>query len=137
TFTVGNKDVQVISLGIYDAPGNKKTPNKGKVGDGLEQPAIVTLYLARDKSKVAQVTVPAGDKAALSGDYRYSALDKPVTLKAGAKYAIMIGVSKGGNGFRDYHGSSEAPTSSKDIADLVPVFTTRGNATRASFPTGN
>jgi hypothetical protein len=48
-----------------------------------------------DVKPLAEVSIPWGKAAPLDGGYRWVALDKPVTLKAGERYVVVAEVMSG------------------------------------------
>lgn len=147
-FTVGDKDVQVTHLGIYDGPGtyNSETntqvkPADGVVGDGLGQPAAVSIYREGDATAVATGVVPAGNEGTGMDEdftFRYVELEAPVKLDAGATYFIMAGYGGGekGNVFHHHGGGTTAP--SFDSAFTVDIkagyFNAKGSHNKALSP---
>lgn len=133
--TVGPKDVQVTHLGIYDAPGNTDTPNRGSAGDGLHHAAPVGLYRVSDGELLAEVTLPAGNEAELENGFRYVELDAPVTLKAGRTYRLAMGVNLSGNGFLNYSGGQVGPTLSDSFKIGTRVYhDVRNDGSTLSMP---
>ncbi len=134
-FKVGPGEVKVIQLGVYDAPGNQADPNDGKVGDGLEQSAVVGLYRVSDKKLIADATIPAGEEGTLLDGFRYVALEESVTLDADGVYRLVMGVDRGGNGFRNYQGGAVAPKTSEHFRISPSVYhNTRGRHNRLEYP---
>ncbi len=76
SFSVGNKDVELDALGIYD---------DGM--DGMVDAHAVGIW-TNGGTLLAQTTVPSGTAGTLVGSYRYTALPTPITLTAGQTYVI-------------------------------------------------
>jgi len=78
-FTVGDQDLSLTSLGVYD-----------DFGDGINTAHPVGIWDTTG-SLLGAVTVPAGTLGTLRGLFRYAELPDPVTLNAGQTYILGAG----------------------------------------------
>ena len=76
-------DIDVTALDFFDA-----TSLPAGSGTGLSQPHEVGIYRVSDQSLITSDTIPAGIGGALSANFRYVRLPKPVRLTGGTTYLV-------------------------------------------------
>lgn len=97
-FTVGGTGLTVNSLGFYDGPDASTSIE----GDGLLESHQVGIF-DTNGTLLTSATVPAGG-GTLVGDFRYVALDAPITLDPNMTYVLagqVPSTSPTGDTFRD------------------------------------
>ena len=78
-FTVGTDPLLVTALGIWDENSN-----------GLANSHSIGLW-TNSGTLLGMVTIPSGNSATLSGQFRFVSLLLPVTLSSGQKYVLGAG----------------------------------------------
>lgn len=122
TFVTGsNSDVAVTHLGIFDSDG-----------DGLHLAHDALLYEVDDSSLdepklIGKVRILSGKQCPLIGEYRWTALPKPVVLKTDQEYLLVGDIAPGG---ADRWPTCESEEGEAAAPEWNPFFVGRGGQSR-------
>ena len=90
-FTTSDNPPTITALGFIDMDNSNtdlSTTHGPNDGDGLLNSHRVTLWIVSTRTKIAEVTVPAGTGAILVDGYRYVNLEEPITLHPNTSYMV-------------------------------------------------